>query len=369
MKLIEWHAVDRCMRRAITIELGDSERATLERLRRGRSVPVRLAERAAVVLHAADGLENKTISQLMGVSRQKVGRWRLRYSEHGLPGIEKDAPRPGRHRRISEKQRASVVRKTLNETPKGQTHWSRATMSKATGLSESTIGRIWREHGLKPHRVSTFKLSNDPEFVEKLNDIVGLYLSPPEHAIVLSCDEKSQIQALDRSQPGLPMKKGRCGTMTHDYKRNGTTSLFVAMNVLDGTIISNCQSRHRHQEWLNFLRLIRASMPDNVEIHLICDNASTHKHPKVLAWAKRNPRFHFHFTPTSASWLNMVERFFRDLSEKAIKRGSFYNVDDLIGAITEYINQHNDDPKPFIWTAKAKDILAKVKRARKAANK
>ena len=242
-------------------------------------------------------------------------------------------------------------------------------MSEATGLSESTIGRIWREHGLKPHLVDTFKLSTDPHFVEKLTDVVGLYLNPPEHALVLSCDEKSQIQALDRTQPGLPMKNGRCGTLTHDYKRNGTTSLFVAMNVLDGTIISKCQSRHRHQEWLKFLRLIKASVPDDKEIHLICDNASTHKHPKVRAWAARHPRFHFHFTPTSASWLNMVERFFRDLSEKAIKRGSFYDVNDLIAAIAEYINQHNESPKPFIWTATAKDILAKVKRARKAAIK
>jgi len=357
------------MRTAITIKLDASDRATLKRLKRGRRVSVRLAERAAIVLHAADGLENQEIGALMEISRQKAGRWRARYAERGLEGIEKDAPRPGRRRRIDEKQRAAVVRKTLREVPKGQTHWSRATMSAATGLSESTIGRIWREHGLKPHRVDTFKLSNDPRFVEKLTDIVGLYLNPPEHAIVLSCDEKSQIQALDRTQPGLPMKKGRCGTMTHDYKRNGTTSLFVAMNVLDGTIISKCQARHRHQEWLKFLRLIKSSVPGDKDIHLICDNYATHKHAKVQAWAKRNPRFHFHFTPTSASWLNMVERFFRDLTEKAIKRGSFYNVDDLIGAITEYINEHNENPKPFIWTASAKDILAKVKRARRALNK
>ena len=360
--------VYRGMRRAITITLADSERATLERLKRGRCVAVHLAERATIVLHAADGFENQQIGALMSISRQKAGRWRSRYAARGLEGIEKDAPRPGRHRRIDEKRRAAVVRKTLKETPEGQTHWSRATMSAATGLSDSTIGRIWREHGLKPHRVETFKLSNDPRVVEKLNDIVGLYVNPPEHTIVLSCDEKSQIQALDRTQPGLPMKKGRCGTMTHDYKRNGTTSLFAAMNVLDGTIISQCQSHHRHQEWLNFLRLIKSSVPADKQIHLICDNYATHKHAKVRAWARRNPRFHFHFTPTSASWLNMVEQLFRDLSEKAIKRGSFYNVNDLIGAITEYINQHNENPKPFIWTASAKDILAKVKPARTALN-
>jgi transposase len=349
--------------------LAEGEREQLERLQRSRRVSVRLAERAAIVLHAAGGLENQQIGALMGISRFKAGRWRDRYAAHGLAGIEKDAPRPGRKRRIDEKQRAAVVGKTLKERPEGQTHWSRSTMAAATGLSDSTIGRIWREHGLKPHRVETFKLSNDPKFVEKLRDIIGLYVSPPEHAIVFSCDEKSQIQALDRTQPGLPIKPGRCGTMTHDYKRHGTTPLFAAMNVLDGTIISQCQSRHRHQEWLKFLKLIRSRVPDNKDAHLICDNYATHKHPKVREWAGRNPRFHFHFTPTRASWLNMIERFFRDLSEKALKRGSFYNVNDLIGAIDEYINQHNDNPKPFIWTASATDILAKVKRARRALNK
>jgi transposase len=357
------------MRRAVAISLNDAERSHLESLKRGRRVPVRLAERAAIVLHAADGLENEEIGEVMGITRQKAGRWRQRYAEQGLAGIEKDAPRPGRRRQIDAKQRAAIVRKTLREAPDGQTHWSRSTMAVATGLSDSTIGRIWREHGLKPHLVETFKLSNDPRFVEKLEDIIGLYLSPPEHAVVLSCDEKSQIQALDRTQPGLPLKAGRCGTMTHDYKRNGTTSLFAAMNVLDGTIISQCQSRHRHQEWLKFLKLIKSQVHGDMPIHLICDNYGTHKHPKVQAWAERNPRFRFHFTPTSASWLNMVERFFRDLSEKALKRGSFYNVDDLVGAITEYINVHNENPKPFIWTASAKDILAKVKRARKALDK
>jgi transposase len=357
------------MRRAIPIVLDEPERRELEQLKRGRRVSVRLVERAAIVLHAADGLDNQQIAATMNLSRQKVGRWRDRYAERGLAGIEKDAPRPGRKRRISDKQRAAVVRKTLEQTPEGQTHWSRSTMAAATGLSDSTIGRIWREHGLKPHLVETFKLSNDPQFVEKLIDIIGLYVSPPEHAVVLSCDEKSQIQALDRTQPSLPIKPGRCGTMTHDYKRHGTTSLFAALNVLDGTVISTCQPRHRHQEWLKFLKLIQSQVPGDKDVHLICDNYATHKHPKVQAWAKRNPRFHFHFTPTSASWLNMVERFFRDLSEKALKRGSFCHVDDLIGAITEYINQHNRNPKPIIWTASANDILAKVKRARAALNK
>jgi len=357
------------MRKATLVVLDKSQRLELEKLKRGRRVSVRLAQRAAIVLHAADGLDNQQIGELMNISRQKAGRWRQRYAQRGLVGIEKDAPRPGRRRRIDAKQRAAVVHKTLHETPEGQTHWSRSTMAAATGFSDSTIGRIWREHGLKPHLVKTFKLSNDPNFAEKLTDIIGLYTSPPEHAVVLSCDEKSQIQALDRTQPSLPLKRGRCGTMTHDSKRNGTTSLFAALNVLDGTIISVCYPRHRHQEWLKFLKLIKSQVPDDKEVHLICDNYATHKHAKVRAWAKRNPHFHFHFTPTSASWLNMIERFFRDLSEKALKRGIFYNVDDLVGAINEYINAHNENPKPFIWTASATDILAKVKRARAVLNK
>jgi transposase len=357
------------MRRAIPIVLDDAQRQRLEALKRGRRVTVRLAERAAIVLLAADGLEDQEIGREIGITRQKAGRWRKRYATLGLPGIEKDAPRPGRKRRIDGARRAAVVRKTLREKPDGQTHWSRATMAAATGLSDSTVGRIWREHGLKPHRVETFKLSSDPRFVEKLTDVIGLYLSPPEHAVVLSCDEKSQIQALDRTQPSLPLKPGRCGTMTHDYRRNGTTSLFAAMNVLDGTVISDCHPKHRHQEWLKFLKLIESQVPPDVPVHLICDNYATHKHPKVQAWARRHPRFVFHFTPTGASWLNMVERFFRDLSQKAIRRGSFFNVDDLVGAITEYVNAHNANPKPFIWTASATDILAKVKRARKASDK
>jgi transposase len=238
------------MRRARPIELEPKQREALERLARGRRVPVRLAERARIVLHAADGLGNQEIAKALGVTRQKAGRWRDRYAESGPAGTEKDAPRPGRKRRIDEPRRAAVVRKTLGEKPGGQTHWSRSSMAAATGLSDSTVGRIWREHGLKPHRVETFKLSNDPQFVEKLTDVVGLYLNPPEHAVVLSCDEQSQIQALDRTQPSLPMKPGRGGTMTHDYRRNGITSLFAAMNVSDGTIISRCHRRHRHQEWL-----------------------------------------------------------------------------------------------------------------------
>jgi transposase len=314
-------------------------------------------------------MQDKQIASTMSIPRQKAARWRKRFFKLGLAGIEKDAPRGGRKRTITDGQRAEVIRKTLHEKPEGHTHWSRSTMARATGISDTTIGRIWREHGIKPHLVETFKLSSDPRFTEKLKDIVGLYLNPPEHAVVLCCDEKSQIQALDRTQPGLPMKKGRSGTMTHDYKRNGTTSLFAAMDISDGTIISECWPKHRHNEWLKFLKLINSQVPEDREVHLVCDNYATHKHAKVQAWAKKHPRFVFHFTPTGASWLNMVERFFRDLTDKALRRGSFSSVDDLTGAILEYVNVHNENPKPFIWTASATDILAKVKRARKVLNK
>lgn len=352
------------MKIAPIIQLTKTERGELEKLCRGRSVSVRLAERATIVLHAADGKRNDEIGELLGMSRQKAGRWRARYAEHGLAGIEKDAPRPGRFPKVSAADQAAIVAKTLHETPPGATHWSQRTMARATGLSSATIARIWKAHGLKPHRVETFKLSNDKQFVEKLEAIVGLYLSPPEHAIVFSCDEKSQIQALDRTQPGLPMKKGRGATMTHDYKRNGTTSLFAAMNVADGKIIGACMKRHRHQEWIRFLNKIKAKAPTDKEIHLICDNYATHKHPKVKAWFARNKRFHVHFTPTSASWLNMIERFFRDLTCNRLKRGVFCSVQELTAAIEEYIAIHNANPKPFIWTAKAHDILEKVKRGR-----
>jgi len=242
-------------------------------------------------------------------------------------------------------------------------------MADATGLSPATIGRIWRAHGLKPHLLTSFKLSNDKQFAEKVENIVGLYLRPPEQALVFSCDEKSQMQALDRTQPGLPLKKGRGQTLTHDYKRNGTSSLFAALNILNGQVIGSCQQKHRHQEWLRFLNLIKRSVPQDKEIHLICDNYATHKHPKVKAWFARNRRFHCHFTPTSASWLNMIERFFRDLSERCVRRGVFTSVKELDAAVKGYIEQHNQNPKPFIWTAKANDILAKVKRARRQLNK
>jgi len=314
---------------------------------------------------AGAGLQDQQIAAKLKITPEKAARWRNRFLDGGCAALEKDAPRPGRTPTITPAVVQEVIRKTTQEKPDNATHWSTRTMAAATGLSEKSIRRIWHKHGLKPHLARTFKVSNDPEFAEKLEAIVGLYLNPPEHAIVLCADEKSQIQALDRTQPGLPLKKGRCGTMTHDYKRNGTTTLFAALNTLDGTVISMCDDRHRHQEWLKFLRVIDQVTPAGKEIHLIADNYVTHKHLKVQRWLARHRRFHVYFTPTSASWLNMVERFFRDLTEKRIRRGIFRDVEELILAIGEYIDKHNDNPKPFIWTAKASDILEKVKRARK----
>jgi transposase len=356
------------MRRAPEIKLSSKERAKLERLRMARSSSVRTRERTAIVLLAGEGKENKEIAEILKQEKMKVGRWRQRYAKFGLEGILKDKTRKGRIAPLSKAKRSRIVKMTLEEKPQGATHWSRSSMAKAAGVSPSSVGRIWRAHGLKPHRVSTFKLSNDKKFEQKLEDVVGLYLNPPENAIVFSCDEKSQIQALDRTQPGLPMKKGRCQTMTHDYKRNGTTSLFAALNTLTGEVIGTCMKKHRHQEWIRFLNLIKGSVPHGKDVHVICDNYATHKHEKVKAWLARNPRFHVHFTPTSASWLNMVERFFRDLTVKSIRRGVFGSVDDLIEAIEKHIATHNENPKPFIWTAKASDILAKVKRGRRTLN-
>ena len=357
------------MRKAATVELDMTTRKELERLSRSRSVSVRLAERSRIVLLAARGLNNQEIGVELDITRQKAGRWRDRFVDHGLGGIEKDAPRSGRIPSISRRKRARIVKKTIEEKPSTATHWSRASMAAVTGVSESTVGRIWRDHGLKPHLARTFKLSNDKRFVEKLEDVVGLYLNPPENAIVLSCDEKSQMQALDRTQPGLPLKKGRAGTMTHDYKRNGTTTLFAALNTLDGSVIGTCMTKHRHQEWIRFLNQIKRAVAKDKQIHIICDNYATHKHQKVVNWLKRNKRFHVHFTPTSASWLNMVERFFRDLSEQRLRRGVFCSIPDLTQAVEDYVEGHNHNPKPFIWTAAASDILQKVQRARKKLDK
>src|SRR5713101_88608 len=326
------------MRVARAVVLDKQEQGALEQLARGRSLPARLVERARIVLRAAAGLQDQQIAGELGITPEKAARWRNRYLDGGINALEKDASRPGRPRTITEARTAEVIHKTTQEKPFNATHWSTRTMAAATGLSETTVRGIWHGNGLKP----------------------------PEHAIVLCADEKSQIQALDRTQPGLPIKKGRCGTMTHDYKRNGTATLFAAMNALDGTVISMCDDRHRHQEWLKFLRVIDEVTPGSQEIHLIADNYATHKHPRVQKWLARHPRFHIYFTPTSSSWLNMVERFFRDITQNRLRRGIFRDVEELIMAIGEYIDKHNDNPKPFVWTAKATDILEKVKRARKA---
>lgn len=356
------------MRVARPIELSSEQKEALEQCARARSLPIRLVERARIVLMAAAGKQDKEIAAELGMTAHKVARWRSRYLECGMSGLEKDAPRPGRTPSITPAQVKQVIEKTTREKPANATHWSTRTMAAAVGLSEKTVRRIWHKHGLKPHLVETFKVSTDPHFAEKLEAIVGLYLNPPEHALVLCCDEKSQIQALDRTRPGLPLKRGRAGTMTHDYKRNGTATLFAALNTLNGKVISLCQDRHRHQEWIRFLRLLNDATPAHKQLHLIVDNYATHKYPAVQRWLKRHPRFHLHFTPTSASWLNMVERFFRDLTVKRLRRGVFRDVMDLVTAIDQYVDHHNQNPKPFIWTAKASDILEKVKRARKALN-
>jgi transposase len=357
------------MRVAVNIVLNADEHQLLKKLSRSRSTSVRLAERSRIVLLASAKKSNGEIAEELGISRQKAGRWRDRYHQYGLAGIEKDAPRPGRKKKISSRKVNKVIELTTQEKPDKATHWSRRLMAERMNISESTVGRIWRAHGLKPHRISGFKLSNDKNFQEKLEDVVGLYLSPPENAIVFSCDEKSQMQALDRTQPGLPIKPGRNATMTHDYKRNGTSTLFAALNVLTGEVLGQCAKRHRHTEWLDFLRLINKNTPPDKEIHIICDNYATHKHPKVQSWLKYHKRFHVHFTPTSASWLNMVERFFRDLSERQLRRGIFHSVADLEKAVMEYIDKHNESPAPFIWTKSANDILEKVKRGRQTLNK
>jgi len=335
----------------------------LERILTSRAAGARLIERSRIVLLAADGLNNLEIAERIGINSIKVGRWRQRFVQWGFAGIERDAYRPGRIAPLDPKLVATVVEKTTRETPKGATNWSAARLAKEVGISESSVLRIWRSNGLKPHQVRTFKVSRDPNFAEKLEDVVGLYLAPPEHALVFCVDEKSQIQALDRTQPGLPIKRGRAGTMTHDYKRHGTTTLFAALSIADGQVIGTCQSRHTHVEWLKFLKLIDKQTPPEKQIHLIADNYATHKHPTVTRWLERHPRFHMHFTPTSASWLNMVERFFRDLTTQCVRRGVFRSIAALVAAIEEHVRIHNADPKPFIWTAKATDILEKVKRA------
>ena len=358
------------MRVAKPVKLSADDDRNLRILSKRKRIEARVQMRARIVLMAAHGMSDKDIAQQLDSDRRVAARWRARFLAAGVQGLLTDATRPGRPRTARRDANVKkVVRATLEHTPQGATHWSTRTLAAHLGTNASAVARIWRAHGLKPHRVKSFKLSNDPDFVKKLEDIVGLYLDPPEHALVLCCDEKTQIQALDRTQPGLPLKRGRGKTMTHDYKRNGVTTLFAALNMLTGRVLSITDKLHRHQEWLRFLKMIDRNTPKKKELHLIVDNYATHKHPEVKAWLAKHQRFHIHFTPTSSSWLNMVERFFRDITDKRIRRGIFTSVPELENAINEYIALHNANPKPFIWTAKATDILAKVTRARAALNK
>ena len=353
-------------RHAAPIALSPEEQTTLATWARSRTLPLRQVQRAHIIQLAADGIDSQDIAQTLRVSRPTVQLWRQRFLALRLAGLEKDAPRPGRLPRISEQRVRAIVHATLHTTPKHATHWSTRTMAEAQSLSAATIRRIWTRHQLKPHLTKTFKLSRDKQFVEKLHDVVGLYLNPPDRALVLCVDEKSQIQALDRTQPGLPLKKGRCGTMTHDYKRNGTTTLFAALSMLDGQMIGDCMPRHRHQEFLRFLKKIDAETPPDLDLHLIVDNYSTHKHARVKSWVRRHPRVHLHFTPTSSSWLNLVERWFRDLTDKRIRRGSFESVPELIAVIEDYLTQSNQHPHIFVWTASAEGILAKIAKCQEA---
>jgi transposase len=357
------------MRVAQPIELTESEIKTLSSWSRGRRTPARSMKRAKIVLMAAQGEQNKTIAEHLGIDPRQVSRWRQRFVQKRLAGIEKDLPRGGRKATKRDQMAAVIIERTTQAKPSHATHWSVRTLAHTLGIDKSMVQRVWHASGLKPHLAKTFKVSRDKKFVEKVIDVVGLYLNPPEHALVLCADEKTSVQALDRTQPGLPLVKGRLGTMTHDYKRNGTTTLFAALEMTEGSIIGTCMDHHRHQEWIKFLKLIDHQTPPELDLHLIVDNYSTHKHPKVKAWLKRHLRFHLHFVPTSSSWLNMVERWFRDLTDKQIRRGVFKSVADLIAAIQAYIQRHNQNPKPFVWTAKAEDIIAKYRRAKAVLDK
>jgi len=328
------------------------------------STPQQIALRCRVVLGAVAGVSDLQIADALGVNRHTVALWRTRVRDEGVGAVWEIADGRGRRPQYDLAKRNGLIRATLHSRPTGQTHWSCRSMAAAQGVSKNTVNRLWQLHNLQPHLHRTFKLSRDTQFLEKLTDVVGLYLNPPQQAVVLCVDEKSQIQALDRTQPGLPLKKGRCGTMTHDYKRNGTTTLFAALDVLAGKVIGQCQARHRHQEWLKFLRRVDAAYPASLTLHVVMDNYGTHKTPEVQAWLAKHPRFVCHFVPTSSSWLNLVERWFRELTDKAVRRGVFPSVPILIAAIEAFLAAWNDAPRPFIWTATVGDIVAKLDRAR-----
>jgi transposase len=352
------------MKKGVEVRLGPGDRERLEAVVGSRNSPQKHVWRARIVLLSADRVGTLAIQRQTGKSKPTIWRWQERFMAAGVDGLLRDATRPGRKKRLPAATIERVVAMTLGQPSGEATHWTGRAMAKAAGISHRSVQRIWAAHGLKPHRVRLFKLSNDPQFATKVQDIVGLYVDPPEHALVLSVDEKSQIQALDRTQPGLPMKRGRCGTMTHDYKRHGTTTLFAALNVLDGKVIGQCMSRHRHQEFIRFLNTINRQTPAAQDVHLIVDNYATHKHPKVRAWLARHERFQFHFTPTSASWLNAVEGFFAKLTRRRLKRGVFTGIADLQAAINRFLRETNDDPKPFVWTADPDAIIEKIRRGK-----
>ena len=348
----------------LAIKLPAGEQAQLQQWESAQGTPQQVALRCRIVLAALAGDDNVSIAQELGVSRPTVQLWRKRVHQGGIGEVWKIAPGRGRKPKVDQGKRDQIIQATLQSKPEGMTHWSCRLMAEAQGVSRNTVNRLWQLHNLKPHLSRTFKLSRDAHFLEKLTDVVGLYLNPPDKALVLCLDEKSQIQALNRTQPGLPLKKGRCGTMTHDYKRNGTTTLFAALNILDGKVVGECHTRHRHQEWLRFLRRLDREFPSRLKLHLVMDNYGTHKEPHVQRWLKKHPRFVCHFVPTSSSWLNLVERWFRELTDKAIRRGSFVSVPDLKRAIDEFLTAWNDDPKPFIWTATVEEMIEKIGRAR-----
>ena len=352
--------------KAEALAIDSNQKRRLEFLVTSGKTPQKLVFRAQIILMASEGMANNHIAKTLKTSRPTVLLWRHRFTDQGVTGLYKDAARPGRKPKVSVEKEKAIIETTLHKKPAGCTHWSTRSLAKSEGVSATTIHRMWLKYNLQPHRVKTFKLSRDKNFVEKVREVVGLYLNPPDKALVLSVDEKSQIQALDRTQPGLPMKRGRCGTMTHDYKRHGTTTLFAALSMLDGSVIGKCLPKHRAQEFIYFLKEIDKKTPGDLDLHLIIDNYGTHKTPEVNKWLAKHPRFHFHFIPTSSSWLNMVERWFREITDKRLRRGVFQSVPDLIIAIEDYLKAHNSDPKIFKWTKDADTILAKVAHCKEA---
>jgi transposase len=351
-------------RNALAVVLTEPQQTQLNQWVRAQYTPQQVVLRSRIVLLAAQGMQDLEIATELNVNRHTAGLWRRRFREEGLDGVWEIAPGRGRKPSHSEKTVAAIVKATLESKPKGQTHWSCRTMARAKMVSPSTVNRIWQDYNLKPHLHRTFKLSRDVQFLEKLTDVVGLYLNPPDKSLVLCVDEKSQIQALDRTQPGLPIKKGRCGTYTHDYVRHGTTTLFAALEILEGKVIGQCYPRHRNQEFIKFLGRLDNEFPEELNLHLVVDNYGTHKHPKVRSWLKRHPRFVLHFIPTSSSWLNQVERWFGELTEKAVRRGTFVSIGELVEAIANYLQSWNEAPRPFVWSATVESIMEKIDRAR-----